>query len=51
MEMKHKNGSHILFSDNGDIVIHAQKDVVIMSDNFILENPSNKKSSNTIARI
>lgn len=42
IEIKHKNGSKILFSDNGDIVIHAKKDVVIISDNYILENPVGK---------
>ena len=42
IQIKHKNGSEIVFSDNGDIVIHAAKDLVLLSDNYILENPSGK---------
>ena len=42
IQIKHKNGSEIVFSDNGDIVIHAAKDLVLLSDNYILENPKNK---------
>lgn len=47
IEIKHKSGSSILFSGNGDIVIHAKKDAVIISDNNILENPVGK--TNVIA--
>ena len=31
-----------VFKDNGDIIIHAAKDLVLLSDNYILENPSGK---------
>lgn len=42
IEIKHKSGSNITFSTNGDIIIHAAKDIIMMSDNNILENPSSK---------
>ena len=44
IQIKHKNGSEIVFSDNGDIVIHAAKDLVLLSDNHIRENPKDKSN-------
>lgn len=44
IELKHRNGSTITFSDDGDIVIHAAHDVVIMSDHYIKMNPSGKEN-------
>jgi len=43
IELKHRNGSTITLSDDGDIVIHAAHDVVIMSDHYIKMNRLVKK--------
>lgn len=41
IEIKHKNGSEIIFEKNGDIIIHADRDIIIRSRNgdLILLNP------------
>lgn len=44
IELKHRNGSTITLSDDGDIIIHAANDVVILSDRYIKMNPSGKES-------
>ena len=48
IQIKHKNGSEIIFSDDGDIIIHAAKDLILLSDNHIRENPTNKSNVTTI---
>jgi uncharacterized protein involved in type VI secretion and phage assembly len=42
IEIKHRNGSSIEMKDNGDIIIHAANNIIMMSDNIIELNPTNK---------
>lgn len=44
IEIKHKNGSVYTMIKEGDIVIHAKRDLVLLSDRYILLNPSGKES-------
>ena len=42
IEIKHKSGSEIIFTNDGDIIIHAARKIIGMSDEKIYLNPSNK---------
>ncbi len=39
IEVKHKNGSYILMESEGDVIIHSARDIILISDRYILENP------------
>jgi len=45
IEIKHRSGSRIVFTDDGNITIHAAHDVVILSDHYIVMNPSGKDTT------
>lgn len=39
IEIKHKSGSSIIFTDDGDIVLHAKRDIIPYADRYFLGMP------------